>query len=423
MSAVAPAEILSTPQTPHLHAVESARSSEQQMHTAEMNRWMLFFGVPALVGRLLRRPRVRHRRRVVDGPGDLGHPRRHLRARLARHELRHERPHRRARLALGALTLRFGALRRVVLIVNPYSTGVTRSRVAEVTAALARRAEVVVRQTEAPGPRGRARGRGGQGRRRARRVLGRRHLQRGDQRRRRDGSVRVRAGRRVERLPARPRAFPRSRRPPPAGAGGRSTRAGRSRSASAGSTGGSSASRPGIGFDAEAVRRIDARGRDQDGRRPGNAIFAATVFGMLFETRLRIPAQLSVEGYGRAAFIFVANGRPYTYAGPVAGDDLGGRRLRRRARLRCSARGLARERARARAQGIPRDAGRRPARVNRPRPRRIRGALRPSAAAPGRRRGSRRRDGGNLRRRARCPGRPRLGTPTPPRSTSPSGRG
>jgi len=49
MSAVAPGEILSTSQTPHLHAVENVRLTEQQMHTAEMNRWMLFFGVPALV--------------------------------------------------------------------------------------------------------------------------------------------------------------------------------------------------------------------------------------------------------------------------------------------------------------------------------------------------------------------------------------
>ena len=40
---------------------------------------------------------------------------------------------------------------KVVLIVNPYSSGVTRSRVADVTAALARRAEVVVRQTEQKG--------------------------------------------------------------------------------------------------------------------------------------------------------------------------------------------------------------------------------------------------------------------------------
>ena len=40
---------------------------------------------------------------------------------------------------------------KVVLIVNPYSSGVTRSRVADVTAAIARRAEVVVRQTEQKG--------------------------------------------------------------------------------------------------------------------------------------------------------------------------------------------------------------------------------------------------------------------------------
>ena len=61
------------------------------------------------------------------------------------------------------------------------------------------------------------------------------------------------------------------------------------------------------------------------------------------ETRFRIPAQLEVEGYGRAAFVFVANGQPYTYAGRDARDDLGGRGLRRRARLRRSARGLARD--------------------------------------------------------------------------------
>jgi diacylglycerol kinase family enzyme len=72
----------------------------------------------------------------------------------------------------------------------------------------------------------------------------------------------------------------------------------------------------GIGFDAEAVRRIDRRGRDLDGRRAGNAIFAATVIGILVEKRLRMAAEITVEGYGRAAFIFVANGHPYTYAGP-----------------------------------------------------------------------------------------------------------
>jgi diacylglycerol kinase family enzyme len=37
----------------------------------------------------------------------------------------------------------------------------------------------------------------------------------------------------------------------------------------------------------------------------------------LIERRLRIDPQLEIEGYGRAAFVFVANGQPYTYAGPV----------------------------------------------------------------------------------------------------------
>src|SRR3954471_13339033 len=42
-------------------------------------------------------------------------------------------------------------MRRVVLIVNPYSTGVTLARVADVTAALARHVDVDVRQTERRG--------------------------------------------------------------------------------------------------------------------------------------------------------------------------------------------------------------------------------------------------------------------------------
>ena len=73
----------------------------------------------------------------------------------------------------------------------------------------------------------------------------------------------------------------------------------------------------GIGFDAEAVRRIDSRGRDREGRRAGNLTFAATVIGIVFEKRLRMPPQLEIEDFGRAAFVFVANGRPYTYMGAV----------------------------------------------------------------------------------------------------------
>jgi len=49
MSAVATAENVTTAEAAHLHVVEGAASAEQQMHTAEMNRWMLYFGVPVLI--------------------------------------------------------------------------------------------------------------------------------------------------------------------------------------------------------------------------------------------------------------------------------------------------------------------------------------------------------------------------------------
>ena len=49
MSAVATAENATTADAAHLQVVEGAMSAEQRMHTAEMNRWMLCFGVPVLV--------------------------------------------------------------------------------------------------------------------------------------------------------------------------------------------------------------------------------------------------------------------------------------------------------------------------------------------------------------------------------------
>jgi hypothetical protein len=49
MSAVATAENVTTADAAHLHVVEGTGSADQAMHTAEMNRWMLFFGVPVLV--------------------------------------------------------------------------------------------------------------------------------------------------------------------------------------------------------------------------------------------------------------------------------------------------------------------------------------------------------------------------------------
>jgi len=71
----------------------------------------------------------------------------------------------------------------------------------------------------------------------------------------------------------------------------------------------------GIGFDAELVRRVDALGRRQDGKRPGDVAFAWTVVRTLVDHRLRYEPVLEVEGLGRAAFAFVANCSPYTYAG------------------------------------------------------------------------------------------------------------
>ncbi len=73
----------------------------------------------------------------------------------------------------------------------------------------------------------------------------------------------------------------------------------------------------GLGFDAEAVRRLDALGRDPGGARPGDFQFGLMVVRMLLERRGRWEPVLEIEGAGRAAFILVSNGDPYSYAGPV----------------------------------------------------------------------------------------------------------
>jgi hypothetical protein len=49
MSAVATAENVTTAEAAHLHVVEGAMSAERQMHTEEMNRWIVWFGVPVVV--------------------------------------------------------------------------------------------------------------------------------------------------------------------------------------------------------------------------------------------------------------------------------------------------------------------------------------------------------------------------------------
>jgi diacylglycerol kinase family enzyme len=73
----------------------------------------------------------------------------------------------------------------------------------------------------------------------------------------------------------------------------------------------------GIGLDAELVRRVDALGRRDDGKRPGDTAFVKSAVRLVAEQRLRFEPVLEVQGRGRAAFALVANGDPYTYAGSI----------------------------------------------------------------------------------------------------------
>ena len=74
----------------------------------------------------------------------------------------------------------------------------------------------------------------------------------------------------------------------------------------------------GVGLDAEAVRRVDALGRQPDGKRPGDLAFAVAIVRALAAHRGHLEPELEVVGLGRAAFAFVANGSPYTYAKGIA---------------------------------------------------------------------------------------------------------
>jgi diacylglycerol kinase family enzyme len=73
----------------------------------------------------------------------------------------------------------------------------------------------------------------------------------------------------------------------------------------------------GVGFDGEAIRRLDALGRTQEQGRAGNVRFAWEVAQLITERRARFDPSLEVLGQGRAAFAFVANCDPYTYAGRI----------------------------------------------------------------------------------------------------------
>ena len=71
----------------------------------------------------------------------------------------------------------------------------------------------------------------------------------------------------------------------------------------------------GLGFDGELVRRVDALGRRDDGRRPGDLAFIREAVAMLAARRGRYDPVLEIDGDGRAAFVLVSNGGPYTYVG------------------------------------------------------------------------------------------------------------
>jgi diacylglycerol kinase family enzyme len=73
----------------------------------------------------------------------------------------------------------------------------------------------------------------------------------------------------------------------------------------------------GLGIDAEAVRRLDARGRTAEHGRAGNVRFAWEFGRMIAESHGRYEPALEILGLGRAAFALVANVDPYTYFGPV----------------------------------------------------------------------------------------------------------
>lgn len=74
----------------------------------------------------------------------------------------------------------------------------------------------------------------------------------------------------------------------------------------------------GIGLDSESVRRVDAMGRRDDGRRPGDLAFVRAVVGVVAASGWRLRDALEVDGGARAALIVVSNDAVFTYAGAVA---------------------------------------------------------------------------------------------------------
>lgn len=71
----------------------------------------------------------------------------------------------------------------------------------------------------------------------------------------------------------------------------------------------------GVGADAEFIRRIDERGRSHDGRLPGDLAAAWVLAQQFIADRRRYGPALQIDGLGRAASAFVVNGDVSTYVG------------------------------------------------------------------------------------------------------------
>jgi diacylglycerol kinase family enzyme len=205
---------------------------------------------------------------------------------------------------------------RAVLIVNPFASGVTRSRIECVEAALRRRVDVETRLTDAPGHA---------------EQLAAAAVGEGDAIVVFSGdgtyneAINGAAGRIAFGFVPGGGAsvFPRALGLPrdPGEAAARVAEAlalGRTRSVGLGRVNGRRfCFAAGVGLDAEVIRRVEARGRADDGRRAGNVVVAATAASVLLRARLKLEPRLEVVGRGRAAFVLAACGRPYTYAGRI----------------------------------------------------------------------------------------------------------
>jgi diacylglycerol kinase family enzyme len=208
-------------------------------------------------------------------------------------------------------------MRRAILIVNPFSTAVTQERVAEVEAVLRGRVELETRHTEAPGHATELAAAAAEAADAVVVFSG-------------DGTYNEAINGAAGRVPfgflpgggasVLPRALGLPRDPiEAAGCVAAALAEGRTRSIGLGRVNGRRfCFAAGIGLDAEAVRRVDRRGRSADGRRARNSAFASAAFGILAETRFRLEPQLEIAGRGPAAFVLVSVGRPYTYLGPLA---------------------------------------------------------------------------------------------------------